>query len=286
MQGSSDTPIATTFTNDNGKADFRNVIVGEYHVVVSGPGIQTTASQSFEVDSRQVTQSEYVIVAKSQSDEGKTGASRRGTVSASELMIPEKARKELDKANEAVARQDWKDAEKLLNKAIAIYPQYAMAYNNLGVIYARMNDPVHEQQALEKAVSLDQHFAPACQNLAKLYLRQKAYSKAEGLLDKGLSADPNNGEYLMLMADVQYMEGHYGASIDAAQKAHALPKAHPAMAHYIAAMAYQQQKRPEDALAEFQMFLNEEPDGPRADHVRSDMAKLKSTRQSIAVNSQ
>ena len=149
-----------------------------------------------------------------------------------------------------------------------------MAYNNLGVVYARMNDEVHEQQALEKALSLDEHLAPARQNLVKVYLRQKAYPQAETLLIKGLSGDPNNGQYLMLMADVQYVQGHYDAAIATAQKVHALPNDHPAVAHYIAAKAYEHESRSKEALAEFQMFLKEEPTGPRADHVRADMAKM------------
>ena len=74
----------------------------------------------------------------------------------------------------------------LLNQAIAIYPQYVGAYNNLGVVYSRMNDTAHEQEALEKAISLDEHFAPACENLAKLYLRQKDFPQAETLLGKAL----------------------------------------------------------------------------------------------------
>ena len=274
MQGSGNTPIATTFTNDIGKADFRNVTVGEYHVEVSGDGIETTVSEMFEVDPRQVTQAAYVTVRQLQDGEIKTTASKPGTVSASDLKVPDKARKELDKANEALGRQEWAKAVDLLNKAIAIYPQYAKAYNNLGVAYARLNDPAREQEALEKAVSLDEHFAPAYENLAKLYLRQKQFSQAETLLGKALSANPNDAQCLTLMADVQYMERHYDAAIAAAQKAHAAPDAHPATSHYIAAMAYEQEKRSKEALSELQMFLKEEPNGPRADHVRSDLLKM------------
>jgi tetratricopeptide (TPR) repeat protein len=286
MQGSSSTPIATTYTNDNGRADFRNVSLGEYHVEVSGDGIETTASSLFEVDSRQVTQSEYVTVRKSAGQVEETAASRHGTVSASELQVPEKARTQLNRANDAISRQDWKLAVELLNKAIAAYPSYAMAYNNLGVVYARMNDTAHEQQALEKAVSLDEHCAPARQNLARVYLRQRSYSLAETLLSKGLSADPNNGEYLTLMADVQYMQGHYDAAINSAQKTHALSNAHPSVAHYIAGMAYKQENLKEQAIAEFQVFLKEEPSGPRADRVRGDMANMTRASQNVATNPQ
>ncbi len=274
MQGSSSTPVETTYTSDAGKADFWNVPQGAYHVVVSGDGIQTTDSTLFEVDARQVSQSQYVIVRQAEAAGAKGGGSKAGSVSASDLNVPVKARKELDKAHEAMARQDWRKAVELVNKAIAIYPKYVSAYNNLGVVYSRMNDTAHAQEALEKAISLDEHFAPACENLAKLYLRQKDFSHAETFLGKALSVDPNNGQDLTLLADTQYMERHYDAAIASARKAHELTNEHPSVVHYIAAKAYEQENRPVEALAEFQTFLQEEPNGPRADHVRSDIAKM------------
>ena len=69
----------------------------------------------------------------------------------------------------------------------------------------------------------------------------------------------------------------------AAQKAHALPNEHPSVVHYIAGKAYEQENRQGDALAEFQMFLKEEPNGPRADHVRSDIAKMQKSQASVRI---
>jgi len=285
MQGSSDTPIAMTYTNDTGKADFRNVAVGEYHVEISGDGIETTRSELFEVDSRQVTQSQYVTVRPAGAADAKPAVPKSATVSASGLGVPDKARTQLDKANEAIAKREWKQAAEMLNKAISIYPQFAVAYNNLAVVYANLNDVVHERQALEKAVALDEHFVPACQNLAKLYLRLKEFSQAETLLGKALSSDPNNGQYLTLMADAQYMLRNYDAAIATARKVHALPDENAPTAHYIAAMAYQQQRRLSEAVAELQMFLKEEPTGPRADHVRNDITKLQGAEPLVPSNS-
>ena len=279
MEGASSTPAETTYTNDAGEADFRNIPVGNYHVVVSGNGIQNTESVLFEVDSRQVTQAQYVTVRKLQAADEQTSATNSGSVSASALNIPSKARKELDKANEAMARQQWSKAEELLRNALSIYPQYAAAYNNLGVMYAHINDPAHEKEALEKAFSLDDHYVPACENLAKMYLRERDFSRAEAVLGKALSVDPNNVLSLTLLADTQYMERQYGAAIATAQKVHSLPNQHSPTIHYIAAMAYQQESRRQDALGEFQMFLKEEPSGPRADRVRSDMAKMQASAQ-------
>ena len=287
LDGSGGGTVQTIYSNAQGKVDFWGVQApGVYHVVVSGEGIQDADSGLFEVDTRKVSQAQFIEVRPTQAADARTGGSKSSTVSASDLAVPSKARKELDEAGKAISKQDWSKAVELLNQAIAIYPQYAAAYNTLGVVYAQMNDPAHEQQALEKAVSLDGHYAPACQNLVKVYLREKAYPQAETLLSKGLSADPNNGVYLMLMADVQYMQGHYDAAIATVQRMHTVSTDHPATAHYIAAKAYEQKNRPQDALAEFQMFLKEEPTGQRADHVRNDIAKLQGTAQAAPPNAQ
>jgi tetratricopeptide (TPR) repeat protein len=268
MEGSSNTPIANTYTNSNGQAEFSGVRLGEYHLVVSGDGIETAESGLFEVDERKVTQAQYVTVRRIEGS-GVAGAGPQSSmVSAGGLNVSPKAQKELDQANEAMARQDWKKALERLNKAIALDPHYAAAYNNLGVLYAHMNDDAHEQEALEKAISLDDHFAAPCVNLAKLFLRQKNFPKAEPLLEKAVSADPTNADSLMLLADAQYMNHHYDAAIASAHEA-ALTKTHPAFVHYIAARAYDKENRREEALAELQLFLKEEPTGARADYVRA-----------------
>jgi len=284
IQGSSSTPVQTAYTNDGGVATFWNIPIGNYHVLVSGEGIQSVEGDVFELDSRRVTQSQYVMVRSVDAAAPRPPPANSGPVSAADLNAPSKARDEFKKANEAIAKQEWSKAVALLTKAIATYPQYVSAYNNLGVVYARMNDVVHEREALEKAVVLDEHYAPACQNLAKVYLQARQFPKAEDLLQKALSSNPNNGESMVLLADTQYMEHRYGLAIATAQKAHALPK-HPTVAHYIAAKAYEQQNKNVEALAEFQIFLSEEPTGPRADHVRSDMTRLQSAAENMTASS-
>jgi tetratricopeptide (TPR) repeat protein len=269
MGGSSGTPIATTYTNSNGEAEFGAVRVGDYHVTVSGDGIETTDSRTFEVDERKVTQSQYVAVRAIDDSPANQGGSKGSMVSAGELRVPPKATKEFDKANEAMVRRDWKKALERLNKAIAIDPRYAAAYNNLGVLYARMNDFVHEKEALEKAISLDDHLAPAYVNLAKLCLREKNFPQAEALLVKAATVEPKNVDSMMLLADAQFMNQHYEAAIASAREAHAAAATHPAFVHYIAARAYDKENRREEAVSELQVFLKEEPTGPRADYARA-----------------
>ncbi|HZP22718.1 MAG TPA: tetratricopeptide repeat protein [Terriglobales bacterium] len=279
MQGSSADVVATGYTNDIGETDFIGVPVGDYHVEVSGDGIQTTESDTFEVDNRKVTQAQYVTVKKTEESGPTPVSAHSAMVSAADLKVPDKARKELDKANQAMALHDWKKSKEHLDKALAIDPSYVTAYNNLGVLYAKMDDVANEEQALKKAVGLDEHFAPALLNYAKLSIRQKNFPQAESLLQREVSVDPDNPESLLLLADAQYMNRHFEAAIVSADKAHSASPQHASFVHYIAARAYQQQNRQQDALAEFQTFLKEEPKGPRADHVRGDIARIQGASQ-------
>lgn len=277
MEGSSNAMVGTTYTNDIGQADFIGVAVGDYHVEVSGDGIQPTSSDTFEVDNRKVSQAQYVTVRQLEESGPKPVSSHSTMISTNDMNVPPKARKELDKANEAMALQNYKKAKEHLDKSLALYPKYATAYNNLGVLYAKTNDLPNEEAALKQAVSLDDHFAPALLNYGKLCLRQKNFPQAEALLQNAVSVDPTSVESLFLLADAQYMNRHFEAAIVTARQTHSAHE-HPSFVHYIAARAHQQQNQQQEALLEFQAFLKEEPKGPRADHVRGDIAKIQSAK--------
>lgn len=279
LQGETGECIATSYTNDVGEVEFAAIPVGSYHVEVSGDSIQKISSDAFDVDNRKMTQTQYVVVHRVEDGGPAPLSSHSATVSAADLNVPGKARKEVDKANEAMAEHDWKKSLQHLNKALIIAPQYATAYNNLGVLYAKMDDPAHEEEALKKALAIDPHFVPALTNYGKLCLREKDVPKAEDLFGKAIAAEPDNADTLMLLAYTEYMDRHFDAAITSALRAHTAAGDHPSFVHYIAARAYQQESKQPQALAQFQQFLKEEPKGPRADHVRADIAKIESTTQ-------
>jgi tetratricopeptide (TPR) repeat protein len=273
MSGFGSTLVAESYTTDGGMTQFTGVPVGNYHVMVTGEGIEDTDSGVFEVDQRRTTQSLLISVrpVNESNNQFEPGSPLVAVVN---LNVPASARKEFDKANEAVARQDWTKALQRLNRAISIYPEYASAYNNLGVVYSRMNDFAHEREALEKAISLNDHFVQAFVNLAKLCFRENNFRQAETLLERATRAEPTNAETLTLLAKAQLLNQHYDAAIASAHSVHALPHQGLAVAHYIAARAFEHENRPQDALAEFQTFLMEEPEGARAAHVRDEMAQI------------
>jgi len=284
MEGSSTAPIREAFTDSGGMAEFSRLAIGIYHVVVTGADIEPADSGQFEVDGRKATQSQFITVHRISESKGKQPTSGPPLVAATDLGVPDAAQKQFDKANEAMTQQDWKKALTLLNRAISIYPQYASAYNNLGVVYTKMNDTAHAREALEKAISLNDHFASALQNLAKVYLQIQNPVQAEALLDKAVAMDPTNAMGLMLLAQAELLNSQYDPAIINAQKVHALAKEHMAVVHYIAARALEHRNRLQEAVNELQTLLREEPQGPRADQARDEIKRIERYVHSLAAS--
>jgi len=274
MTGSGSTPVAESFTDERGVVQFLRVFVGEYHIIVTGDGIREADSGAFEVDRRKATQDIFITVHPANEAATIQRSSGTSSFAVPDLNIPSKAHKEFEKGVRAMTDQDWNKAVQRLNRAIELYPQYAMAYNNLGLVYGRINDPAHEREALEKAIALDDHLVPALVNLAKLSLRDGNALRAESLLESAVRSEPTGVETLTLLAQAQLLDRRFDAAVGTAQKVHAMPHQNFAVVHYIAARAYERENRVPDAILELQIFLKEEPTGPRADQVRAELTRL------------
>jgi tetratricopeptide (TPR) repeat protein len=194
-------------------------------------------------------------------------------VSASDLAVPSRARKELRVANELLARQDYQHALKRLTNAIEIYPAFAVAYNNMAVVYAHVGDRKREREAVEEAIRLDSRLALAHLNLARLQISSGEFSAAEKELQKAAALNPLEPVALILLDYTELMEGHLADAILTSQKAHELRMPH-AFAHRLAARALEQQNDWQGAITELEICINEEPSGNRADSARKELAIL------------
>jgi len=276
ISGASGTQAAEAYTDDRGEIQFANVAVGTYQLSVSGQSIQATVSEMFDVDTRRSTQSILVRV-KPAAANGEANARNAGgpTVSAGDLKVPEEASKEFDKATKLIAKQQWQKAIDQLNKSLALYPAYAEAYTNLGVVYARMGDSDKERESLQKAIAANDHFAPALVNLARLEMKDHNFAAAEGHLNQATAADPADPRTLALLAQAQLLDHHYEDAIATASRVHAMSHdSSYALVHYVAARACERLNRLSDAVNEFKLFLTEEPPGERATAASKEMAAI------------
>jgi tetratricopeptide (TPR) repeat protein len=269
ISGDSGVQVAETYTDNRGRAQFDRVGVGSYTISISGQTIEATVSDPFQVDERKTTQSISLRVKPISTDANRAGSG--ASVSAGDLKVPEQASKEFDKATKLMAKQQWPKAIDQLNKALAIYPAYAEAYTNLGVVYAKTGDPVKEREALQKAIVANDHFAPGFVNLARMEIREHNFTDAEAHLKQAAAIDPTDVPTLALLAQVQLLDHHYADSVANARKVHSMAHESYALVHYVAARACERMNRLADAIAEFKLFLSEEPAGDRATAARLEM---------------
>lgn len=93
---------------------------------------------------------------------------------------------------------DLGNALKYLWKAKELSPSYPEPYNNIGLVFFRLNKPILAKQYFTMAISLRHNFLEPYINLATIYLKEKNYGMAEALLEKSLKIRPTEEAYLVL----------------------------------------------------------------------------------------
>ena len=263
--------INESVTIENGQVDFDTISSGNFRVRVYGTDIEDTTSPAFYIRPRQGFHSEYLQVKrKPEAQQGGPG----GMVSLEDLNLPERARSEFEKGNAALGRGQAEEARAHFDLAIQIYPGYAAAYNNLGVCHMNAGHSDLGRQAFEKALAINPRFTGAYRNLAALVYSQGKFAEAEGLVAKSLETNPVDPEGLTLLAKIQLVGGKPKSAIETAHKIHSLPHLQYALAHYIAATAFDSLGQGREATAEYEVFLQEDPNSPIAAKARDALKRL------------
>jgi tetratricopeptide (TPR) repeat protein len=262
--------VGTAYTDIDGLAHFTGITAGPYAVRVMGSEIEE-ATQTFTVNRMENVHSEYVHV---KLRAGPDVGSAEGMVSARTLNIPDKARKEFEKGNDAFQNNDLKAALQHYRKASAIYPEFAAAENNLAGICLRMQNYGCAREALQRALQVDPHFGRALLHMGRLKLMEKNLTEAESSFEQALQVEPMNPEMLMFMARTELLLHKVPEAVQYARRVHTVPHEHFAPAHLIAAEGLELQGKAREAAAEYELFLQEAPQNPAVRQVREALARV------------
>ncbi|MEO6119179.1 MAG: tetratricopeptide repeat protein [Terriglobales bacterium] len=274
VTNSSGVPIAENFTRGEGEVRFSNMEPGSYRLRVTGMDIEEkTSDYAFTILPRQMTHTEFIRVRRKPNPNDQT--SLQGSISAAALNIPSKAKSEFDKGVKALRKQDNEEALRRFTKAVELYPRYADAYNNLGVIAMQRGNKDEGLQWFRQAVEADDQYAPPYLNLAKAIVAKQEYAEAERLLLRATTLDPTNVEILAILAMIEYDSKNFPMALANGRKVHGLPNHEKfAFAHYIVGRVLEAQSQPQEAIAEYRLFLKEAPDSSSAASVRGYIAEL------------
>lgn len=200
-----------------------------------------------------------------------------GVVSALDLEAPNKALEEYNRAAALMKGQHSKEAIVHLQKAIAAYPKFVLAYNTLGLAYLDQGDP-HAKEEFEKAAQLDSKFPGSFLHLGMLDLAAKDLAGADTELTKAASLSPNNPNILAALAFAENGDHKYSETLQTVAHVHTLDHRAFANVHYVAASAAMALGNYEAMERELKLFLAEAPADPLAPVARQNLAKLENRR--------
>ncbi len=265
--------VARASTDKSCTVEFFGVPAGLYRLNVSGRGFANIETSELAFTSPD-TESVEVTISHPETKASDQTTLRSASTSVADLSIPKRAAKEFNKANREMEQQDWIAAIGTLQRAISYHPQYAAAYNNLGVVYARMGDRSNEAASLLHAIEIDRRYVPAYVNLARMEIATTKFPEAETLLKDAADIDPSDGMTLVLLAYVEFMNHHPDDAVSDSRRVHAMHNIPHSFAHWVAAFALEQENQIAEAGDEFRTFVSEEPTGTRADAARKELVNI------------
>ncbi|HKW57821.1 MAG TPA: tetratricopeptide repeat protein [Candidatus Acidoferrum sp.] len=220
--------------------------------------------------------------------------SKGSTVSATPYKAPTDARKAYEKGVEAENNGNLANARQYFEKAVQLYPAYAVAWFQLGTVFRGQSHRDEARTAYTKAMTLDPGFMPACLGLASLAAEAENWPEVLKLTGSILQTDPfkNVADYVVELDGFGYGDAYFYNSvanyrldrIEDAQRS-ALKVEHRLnrfpQVHLLLANIFFRKNEKAAAIAEMKTYLEVAPHAPDADHVRELLAKLEQSPGSL-----
>ncbi len=112
------------------------------------------------------------------------------TISATSAEAPKDARKALEKAQGLQKKGNWDEAQQVLEKAVAIYPRFAVAWFELGSVQIHKNDPEGARHSFEQSLAADSRYINPYQGLTHLALQAQNWKELADFSEKLLALNP------------------------------------------------------------------------------------------------
>lgn len=211
------------------------------------------------------------------------------TISATTAAAPPNARKAYDKARQDVGKGKLEDAQKNLEKAVSVYPQFAVAWVELGRIQAHFKNFDAARQSFTHAIDADPKLVTPYETLAQIALQQRQWEELVNVTNRLLSLNA-----LSFPQDWFYnaLGNYYLNRLDPAQKSaqeglkadleHRVPKL-----DYLLAMVLMQKREFSAAAEHFRSYLAHLPNPGESASVQAQLANAERlSRTTLGQNAQ
>jgi tetratricopeptide (TPR) repeat protein len=117
---------------------------------------------------------------------------------------------------------DWEQAASDFIIAVRVEPNFARAWNNLGVAHARAGRLAEAEKAYRRAIAGDAKIAAAYNNLGTLYESERRLTEGVAALRQAVALEPNSAHTHYNLGRALLLSGQYAAGIASLERAAAL----------------------------------------------------------------
>jgi len=202
-------------------------------------------------------------------------AAKPGVINAELAKIPKPALDLFNKAQELAKNGDNSQAIVQLKAAIASYPEFMLAYNELGVQYMRLNDLQKSDEALQAALKIDPKAFMPLMNRGIVLVMQKRYGDAEPVLREAVKIKSDQAVAHYFLGQAVANLGNFDEAEKELTTAVKLGGDEMKEAHRLLAIIYSSRGDKKHAIEELEAYLRLVPTTPDAAQLRNVILKLK-----------
>ena len=264
-----------TVTDNDGSFTFSNVPAGNYNVTVKGSTEYESDNETLTID-RNTTFGQTFNLAFYLRPPGVKKSALNPTNNPLLNDVPKDALKKHKSAVESMGKNDSKAAIASLDEAISLYPNFALAYNEKGMMLLKQNELDKALEAFSKAIQIKPDYFDAKLNFGFTLLSQKDYQKAEIVL-RDVLKERNDSPTINMYLGIALLGLKKMDEAEASFKKAVSTKGgeNLAQAHRYLGGIYMQKKNNADAITELEKYLQLSPKAPDAEKIKSTIAELK-----------
>lgn len=203
------------------------------------------------------------------------GDAKGSTISVTSMAAPKDAMRAYEKA-ERVKQEKPAEAEKELNKAVGIYPQFAAAWTLLGDLHRKQERFDQARTEFERAMAADPQYVNPAFGLATIAMQEKKWDEAAQRSDQVLKMNALAFPLAYFFnAAANYNQQKFDTAEESARKYKTLDAQH-SHPDVCLLLSYIYSRRQDYAAAarEIREYLAAVPESPDAESLKSDAKKL------------
>ena len=263
----SGTVVASGYSLPNGSFSFIDLPGGRYELRAMSGLLEARE----RVDTQSLDQQVTLQLAQPSARASGGGA----TVSVVEMRIPDKAKKEFEKAEQAFARHKLDEAQAHCAKALEASPTYSRALTLTALLDLSNNKLEDAAHLAEQAVKSDYNYGLGYVVLTSVYNAMRRYDDAFRTIEHAIPLVPNSWQAHFEMAKALLGKGDFQRALVSSDRALQTAKQDYPLIHLVRAHALLGLKSYTDAMTELEKYLGADPDSADNAAVRKTLDQVK-----------